>query len=143
MHRCSGGNIRVRSLELFALAAAIRLTASAQDLGALTGAYAANPGMATRSALLRYAAAHNDTSGALALLAVSHQDVQGDRRGEALRNLEAAAPRLPQLADYITWLSASARFANREFDAAAAACETVLKQQPKSPLAAQAAMLAG
>lgn len=75
-------------------------------------------------------------------MTVSRQDVQAGREGDAIRNLESAAPRLTQLADYVAWLFASARFANHEFERAAGDCESVLKQQPESPLAGQAAILA-
>jgi soluble lytic murein transglycosylase len=139
---CSGGNIRVRSLELFAVCAIFALIARAQDVSTLARAYAANPDLTNRAALLRYAAGHKDASGAIALLAVSAGDVRTQQHPDTIRNLQTAAPRLSQIPDYVAWLSASARFVNREFEAAAVDCEAVMKQQPRSPFFGQAALLA-
>lgn len=124
------------------LVAVFALSLSAQDLSQLARRYADNPGLVNKSALLKYASSHNDATGALALLAVGALDFRADRRGEVMRNLNAARARLPMLADYLAYLSASAGFADRDFNSSAIWCETVLKQQPKSPLVGQAAMLA-
>ncbi len=127
---------------LVLLLVALVSTLSAQDLSQLTRAYADNPDLVNKSALVKYAAAHKDANGALALVAVAALDFRADRRGEVMRNLNAARDRLPVLADYIAYLSASATFADRNFKASADWCETVLKHEPKSPLVGQAAMLA-
>jgi soluble lytic murein transglycosylase len=146
MSRCSGGIIRARLVERWwrraQLLAALAFTLGAQDVSQLARSYADNPDLINKSALLKYAAAHKDSTGALALLAVGALDFRADRRGEVMRNLNAARDRLPMLADYIAYLSASASFADRDFKSSANWCEAVLKQQPKSPLAGQAAMLA-
>lgn len=98
----------------------------------------------TRAALVKYAAAHaSDTTGGVALLALAAQDAQAiEHRGEVLRELAGARERLPKLADFIDWLTASASFSNRDFRGAARASEAILKQQLKSPLNGQAAILA-
>ncbi len=98
--------------------------------------------MGNRAALISYASSHKDANGALALLAVGAKDAKDDHRSEALRNLSAARERLPQLADFIEWLSATVAFDSHDFDATAKSCETILRQTPKSPLSGHAAILA-
>ena len=120
----------------------LALAGAGQDVSQLARAYADHPDLSNRAALLKYASSHQDSTGGIALLAVGAQDFHADRRGEVLRNLSAARDHLPNLQDYVDYLFASASFANRDFQTAAATCETVLKVQPKSPLTGQAAMLA-
>ncbi|MDQ6741259.1 MAG: tetratricopeptide repeat protein, partial [Actinomycetota bacterium] len=73
----------------------------------------------------------------MALLALVGHDALPDEK-----TLHSARQRLPQLADYTQWFSASAAFASQDFEAAARHAEAVLKHRPKSPLIAQAAFLA-
>src|SRR5205085_350012 len=113
------------SPELLAAFAAIAITTSAQDVATLTRAYADSPNLANRTALVRYASAHKDVNGALALLAVGAKDAKDDHRPDAERNLSAARERLPQLGDYIDWLSATVAFDSHDFDATSKACEAI------------------
>lgn len=114
----------------------------AEDLESLARTYRDSPTPSTRAALLRYAAAHpKDASGALALLVVGITEAERMPSG-ALERLEAARPRLGQLADYIAYYSATARFARKEFAAVAAELETVWRLSPPSPLLGRAALLA-
>lgn len=60
----------------------------------------------------------------------------------ALSSANGLAKRLPKLADYAAWLSASAQFGLKNYSAVAAALDPVWKQTPPSPLAAKAYILA-
>ncbi len=61
----------------------------------------------------------------------------------ALAAAAGVAKRLPKLADYAAWVTASARFGLKQFAAVPAALDAVWKQSPPSPLAAKAYLLAG
>ncbi len=114
----------------------------AEDLESLARTYRDSPTPSARAALLRYAAAHpKDAGGALALLVVGITEAER-MPSEALERFEAARPRLGQLADYIAYYSATARFARKEFAAVAAELETVWRLSPPSPLVGRAALLA-
>lgn len=140
--RCWGGIIRVHWLECAALLAACILAAAGQDVSKLARAYAGEPDLANRTALLNFAALHPDTNGGIAWLALGAHDAASDRKGDASRELKAAAERLPKIADYIAFLAASASFDAHDFDAAGRSAEAVLNHQPKSPLNGQAALVA-
>ncbi len=112
-------------------------SAVAQDPVLLARAYAGNSNPANRSALLQYASTHKDRSGGIALLAIAGHDTSPDRY-----TLQAARERLPELADYVLWLSASAAFEGGDFAAAAKDAEAVVQQSPKSPLQPESALLA-
>ncbi len=128
---------------LLAVSLVVGLTQGPQELAPLARAYRDSPSSARRDALLRYAAAHpNDSNGALALLAAGATEVEQQEYDQALRHLGAAAPRLPQLGDYVAFSLAKAHFGRKEFDQTLRRIESVLAATPVSPLAGEAALLA-
>ncbi len=56
--------------------------------------------------------------------------------------VDGLAKRLPKLADYAAWLTASAQFGLKNYSAVPATLDPVWKQTPPSPLAAKAYLLA-
>lgn len=60
----------------------------------------------------------------------------------ALSNLNAAQGRLPELADYVAFWIGQARMQSKNYAAVAPALEPVFRQNPVSPLAGRAAVLA-
>jgi peptidoglycan lytic transglycosylase len=64
------------------------------------------------------------------------------RYAAAISTLEPLSKRLPNLADYLAWLVASAQYGARNYAAVPAALAPVWKQTPPSPLAARAYVLA-
>jgi soluble lytic murein transglycosylase len=128
---------------LLAVCLVVGLTQGPRELAPLAREYRDSPTSARRDALLRYAAAHpNDSDGALALLTVGATEVEGQEYDQALRHLGAAAPRLPQLGDYVAFALAKVHFGRKEFDQALGRLEAILEAAPVSPLAGQAALLA-
>lgn len=116
---------------------------AAQSLEELARAYAQEPSPAARGALLRYAAAHpKDETGALALLAAGAGDLASKQYSIALPKLQAAAKRLPRIADHVAFLAAKAAFALGDDEAVARLLDPVWKQDPESPLIGRGAMLA-
>jgi soluble lytic murein transglycosylase len=67
---------------------------------------------------------------------------EGKRYAEAISTLAPLAKRLPKLADYVLWFTASAQFESKNFAAVPKILEPVWKQTPVSPLAARALLLA-
>jgi soluble lytic murein transglycosylase len=121
---------------------AIAGSAPAQTLDAFTGNYRKTPNARTRAAVLRYAELHRaDRNGALALLAVGVTEIDQRQFGDALQHLKAAGKRLPQLADYIGYLSAICESDLRAFPDAEKSLEPLWKFRPASPLVAKAVML--
>ena len=128
---------------LLAVSLVVGLTQGPQELAPLARAYHDSPSPARRDALLRYAAAHpKDSNGALALLAAGATEVEQQEYEQALRHLGAAAPRLPQLADYAAFSLAKTHFGRKEFDQALRRLESVLAATPVSALVGDAALLA-
>src|SRR5271166_1423443 len=91
--------------------------ASAQSLEAVADRYRKTPTPATRAAVLRYAEAHRtDKNGALALLLLGATEDDQRQFGDALTHLKAAGKRLPELDDYVAYLSAVAEAGLRQFN---------------------------
>src|SRR5690348_11908700 len=88
------------------LATGLSLAQSAQTLGR---AYRDSPTPARRSALERYAAAHEDANGALAHFSLGLVAFEQKRFPDAIQQLQAAQGRLPSLGDYTGYYLASAR----------------------------------
>src|SRR5579863_4544834 len=117
--RCSKSQT-VGFWRLAAVACAFAIAASAQTLEAIADRYRKTPNATTRAAVLRYAEAHrvdkaSDKSGALALLLLGATEVDQRQFGDALTHLKAAEKRLPDLADYVAYLSAAADSGLRQF----------------------------
>jgi soluble lytic murein transglycosylase len=147
MRACWARPIRGRWYKLaplfLAVSLVVGLTQGPQALAPLARAYHDSPTPARRDALLRYAAAHpTDSNGALALLAAGATEVEQQEYDQALRHLAAAAPRLPQLGDYIAFSLAKVHFGRKEFDQALRRIEAVLTAAPVSALVGDAALLA-
>jgi soluble lytic murein transglycosylase len=127
---------------LAALACACALVASAQTLEAVADHYRKTPNALTRAAVLRYAEAHRtDKNGALALLLLGATEDDQRQFGDALTHLKAAAKRLPDLADYVAYLSAVADSGLRQFSDTEPALQPVWKSTPSSPLVTKAVLL--
>ena len=121
---------------------AIAGSAPAQTLDALAANYRKTPNARTRAAVLRYAELHRaDRSGALALLAVSVTEIDQRQFGDALQHLKGAEKRLPQLADYIGYLSAVCESDLRAFQDAEKSLAPLWKFRPASPLVTKAVVL--
>ncbi|HYK18909.1 MAG TPA: transglycosylase SLT domain-containing protein [Bryobacteraceae bacterium] len=120
----------------------ISLCASAQTLEAVASNYHRTPNARMRAALLRYAEQHRtDKDGALALFAIGVTEIDQRQFGDALQHLNAAGKRLPQLADYIGYLSAICESDLRTFPDAEKSLEPLWKFRPASPLVSKAVML--
>lgn len=92
--------------------------------------------------MLRYAQAHKvDKNGALALLLLGATEDDQRQFGDALTHLNAAAKRLPELADYIAYLSAVADSGLRQFNDTETALQPVWHATPASPLVSKAVAL--
>ncbi len=112
----------------------------AQALTPLARQYRESPTPARREALLKFAAGHpQDKDGALALLCLG---VTAEERGDhpaALGHLKAAAERLPELADYVSYFAGLASAGLKDYAGAAAWLDNV---GGESPLAGRAALAA-
>jgi soluble lytic murein transglycosylase len=118
------------------------VSVSAQSLETLGANYRKTPNPRTRAALLRYAHAHpSDKNGALALLALGATEIDERQFGDALQHLTAAAKRLPKLADYTAYLSATSQFELRQFSDTEKTLEPVWQSTPASPLVAKSVTL--
>ncbi len=127
------------------LAAAIAGGAArpAETLETLARAHRRKPTVATRAALMRYAAAHpKDASGALALAVAGVVNLEQGDSAQAIRDLRGAQVRLTLVGDHVALPLAQAFFDSKEFDQALRALEPVWKTEPGSPLRGRAAMLA-
>src|ERR1700722_3634676 len=142
-----GTNILGRWFSLSRVAAIGGLCAmalSAQSLDAVAARYRKTPNATTRAAVLRYAAVHRvDKNGALALLLLGATEDDQRQFGDALTHLKAAAPRLPELADYVAYLSAVAEAGLRQFNDTEAALRPVWQSTPASALVSKAVLLQG
>jgi soluble lytic murein transglycosylase len=138
-------NIPVRWHELapaLLLAAALAAPPPAADFEALARRRRAQPTAENHAALIRYADAHpDDTSGALALLALAYEDLLAKRPVEAANRLHGAAQRLTAISDYVAYLRALAQFDLSDDAGALQSAETVFTSRLPSPLAGQAAIL--
>jgi peptidoglycan lytic transglycosylase len=118
------------------------LSAPAQTLDALAANYRKTPNPRTRAAVLRYAGLHPaDKNGALALLVLGVTEIDQRQFGDALQHLKAAGKRLPQLADYVDYLSAVCESDLRAFPEVERALDPVWRSSPPSPLVGKAAAL--
>jgi soluble lytic murein transglycosylase len=127
---------------LAALACACAVVVSAQSFEAVADHYRKTPNAATRAAVLRYAEAHRiDKNGALALLLLGATEDDQRQFGDALTHLKSAAKRLPELTDYVAYLSAVAESGLRQFSDTEAALQPVWKSTPASPLVTKAVLL--
>ncbi len=119
-------------------------SSGAATLETLARTFREKPTPANRSALLRFAAAHpKDRDGALALLAIAISDQENSRSADALERLREVGGRLAVLSDYLGYYQAAAAFNQKDFSAAAQQAETVFSNSPASPVAGDAAMVAG
>jgi len=139
--------IRVRWSSLSrvaAIAALCGMAASAQSLEAIADRYRKTPNATTRAAVLRYAEGHrNDQNGALALLLLGATENDQRQFGDALTHLKAAGKRLPELADYVAYLSAVGEAGLRQFNDTEAALRPVWQSTPASALVSKAVLLQG
>ena len=127
---------------LAALACFCAVSVSAQSVESLGASYRKTPSPRTRAALLRYANAHpSDKNGALALLALGATEVDERQFGDALKHLTAAGKRLPKLADYAAYLSATSEFELRQFSDTEKTLEPVWQSTPASPLVTKSVAL--
>lgn len=130
--------ISVLLVALLAIAASV----PAQSLDALAANYRKTPNARTRAAMLRYAELHKaDKNGALALLAVGVTEIEGRQFGDALQHLKTAGKRLPELADYIDYLSAVCNSDLRAFGDVEKSLDGLWKFRPASPLIGKAVVL--
>ena len=114
----------------------------AQSVAPLARLHAVSPTFANRAALLDYANSHSGADGALALLAVAAADIRSGKPADAAPLLRTARPRLPKLADHISYLLASSCLAASDFASAAAASEAVVaSDNPPSPMTGPAAVI--
>ncbi|MCC6539881.1 MAG: transglycosylase SLT domain-containing protein [Bryobacterales bacterium] len=105
------------------------------SLDDLTKAYRSTGSAPSRAALAQFAQQHASTSdGALAQLALAAGDLQANRHAEALEGFQAAARRLPELADMAEYGAARALVAlGRKEDAVAAFERTAAHAAVPSP----------
>ncbi len=127
---------------LAAVVCACAVVVSAQSLEAVADRYRKTPNAVTRAAVLRYAEAHrSDKNGALALLLLGATENDQRQFGDALTHLKLAAKRLPELADYVAYLSAVAESGLRQFNDTEPALRPVWQSTPASPLGTKAVLL--
>ncbi len=125
-----------------ALACACAVVVSAQSLDAIADRYRKTPTATTRAAVLRYAETHRaDKNGALALLLLGATEDDEHQFGDALAHLKSAGKRLPELADYVAYLSAVAESGLRQFSDTESALQPVWQSTPASPLVTKAVLL--
>jgi soluble lytic murein transglycosylase len=126
----------------FVLACLCAGSVSAQSLETLAAHYRKTPNARTRAAVLRFAEVHRkDQNGALALLVLGATEIEQRQFGDAQQHLKAAEKRLPQLADYVAYLSAVSESEQRQFADTEATLEPVWQAAPASALVAKAAAL--
>ena len=142
---CSGRCIRGRWSKLLLgilLLACVQVAwLDAQTPASLALKYRASPKAASRQALVRFASQHpTDVNGALALLALGVTAAERGENAEAVRHLEAAEKRLPQLADTIAFYLGMAYSGLDQLEAARKRLAAVVAAAPASPLAGRAAL---
>jgi len=115
---------------------------AAEALDAVAARYRKTPNVSTRAAVSRYAEAHRaDKNGALALLLLGATENDQRQFGDALTHLNAEAKRLPELADYVGYLSAVADAGLRQFNDTEHALAPVWQSTPASSLVTKAVLL--
>jgi soluble lytic murein transglycosylase len=125
------------------LGCACALAAPAQSLQTLAATYRKTPNARTRAAMLRFEELHrSDKNGALALLVLGSTEIEQRQFGDALQHLKAAQKRLPQLADYVGYLTATAESELRTFPEMEKTLEPVWSSSPASPLVGKSVVLA-
>lgn len=139
-------NIRGRWFKLAAVTAiglmCAAVLSAADAFESLADRYRKDPTPASRAAVLRYASAHrSDRNGALALLLLGATEDDQRQFGDALTHLNAASKRLPDLADYVAYLTAVAESGLRQFNDTEAALQPVWQSTPASPLVGKAVAL--
>ncbi len=123
-------------------ATAVATALSAQSFEALADRYRKTPNAYTRAAVLRYAQTHHsDKNGALALLLLGATENDAHQFGDALAHLKLAAKRLPELSDYVAYLSAVADSGLRQFNDTEPALQPLWHATPASPLVTKAVLL--
>jgi soluble lytic murein transglycosylase len=131
-----------RPSRIAVVASACAIALSAQSFEGLADRYRKTPTPAARAGVLRYATAHrSDKNGALALLLLGATEDDQRQFGDALTHLKAAGKRLPELSDYIAYLSAVADAGLRQFSDTEAALQPVWHATPASPLVTKAVAL--
>ena len=124
------------------LACLCALTVSAQSLETLAASYRKAPNPRTRAAVLRFAELHrNDRSGAWAFLVLGHTEIEQRQFGDALHHLNAVGKRLPQVADYVAYLTAAGQSELRQYSDAERSLDLVWHFSPVSPLVPKAVVL--
>lgn len=126
------------------VAALVCLAASgvfAQSLETVATNYRKTPSARTRAAVVRFADTHKDRSGALALLTLGVTELDQRQFGDALRHLNDAARRLPELADHVAYLSALAQSEQRDFPAVEKLLAPVWSFAPASPVVGKSVLL--
>ncbi|HEX5226663.1 MAG TPA: transglycosylase SLT domain-containing protein, partial [Bryobacteraceae bacterium] len=134
-------NRAIGGWRLAALALVCSLALSAQTFEGIADRYRKTPTPAARAAVLRYAQSHRDQTGALALLLLGATEDDQRQFGDALTHLNAASKRLPELADYIAYLTAVADSGLRQFNDTEPALQPVWHAAPSSPLVGKAVAL--
>src|ERR1700733_5573507 len=131
-----------RTSRAAALLAVCAIALPAQSFEGIADRYRKTPTPAARAAVLRYAEAHkSDKNGALALLLLGATEDGQRQFGDALTHLKAAGKRLPELIDYVAYLSAVADAGLRQFTDTEAALQPVWHSTPASPLVTNAVAL--
>ena len=105
--------------------------------------YFRNPTLAARTNLLKFSQQHpKESDGAMALLSVAQSDIDAKREAEAIGELKGLDKRLPKIADYVAYLTATAYFNLKQDLEAAKAGAPAWSGHVKSPVGPKAAILA-
>jgi soluble lytic murein transglycosylase len=120
----------------FAALAATATAALAQTPASLGRSYHESPTPARRKALERYALSHKDANGALANFTLGEVSFEQKQYSDAIRHLQAAQPRLPKLADYMSYYLAVAHSETGDNAAAVNDAAAVRSTVLRSPFAA-------
>jgi len=108
------------------------------SLEGIARAFRENPGPLTRSQVEKFLIKHpKDADGGLARLVLFN----GDTSAGALEKVRTARQFLPEITDYVDWMSASTAFAAKDFTKSLEDSERVLRVA-ESPLIGRAALLA-
>lgn len=146
MRKSLDPNIRVRSFRSLlpaVLVALLCVSGGGQTLESLSSAYAKSATPARRAALLRYAAAHSrDANGALAYFAMARAESESGAHDAALSHVKSASARLPEIADYLTFIQGSTEYRAKAYENAARTLGKFASEFSTSPLRSDAAILA-
>jgi len=117
-------------------------SAPAPSLQTLAANYRKTPNLKTRTAVLHFASAHpRDQAGALALLVLGATEIEQRQFGDALRHWQAAAKRLPRLADTTGYSMAVCQSELRDYAGTEASLQPVWEASPASQWVAPAVNL--